>query len=138
MQQTHELLRASHALQRIKAISNRDADWKDKYASYVESLPATILNCGLGQAAASLLAAAKKTESASDIDEHFQLYKDLEDWLCKQAKAPYFGTNKSLIESIAGGDRSTYMHAQVEALKWLEWMKKLAVAYLKKPKGGEQ
>jgi CRISPR type III-B/RAMP module-associated protein Cmr5 len=77
---TQELKRATHAWQKVNAIlgdEKRSKEWRDKYASYASSLPATILNCGLGQAAATLLAASKKADNTSDYDPHFQLYKDL-------------------------------------------------------------
>ena len=89
---TQELKRATHAWQKVNAIlgdEKRSKEWRDKYASYASSLPATILNCGLGQAAATLLAASKKADNTSDYDPHFQLYKDLESWLCLESGAPY-------------------------------------------------
>jgi len=112
-------------------------DWKDKYAGYVETLPATIVNCGLGQAAATLLAASKKKDGKFENDPHYRLYEDLQDWLCRGfTEAPYQGADK-LMQAITAGDRHSYIHARVEALKWLEWHKKLAVAYLKKQKEGD-
>ena len=57
--------RASDAWDKVHCIEGeKSEDWKDKYASYVESLPATILSCELGQAAASLLSAAAKNENS--------------------------------------------------------------------------
>jgi CRISPR-associated protein Cmr5 len=137
---TQELKRATHAWQKVNAIlgdEKRSKEWRDKYASYASSLPATILNCGLGQAAATLLAASKKADNTSDYDPHFQLYKYLESWLCLESGAPYEGS-QNLLNAICHGNRRTYIHAQAEALKWLEWLKKLAVAYLKKAEGGEK
>jgi CRISPR/Cas system CMR-associated protein Cmr5 small subunit len=58
MQKTLDLERAADAWTKVnKILENKDydIDWKDKYAAYAESLPATILNCGLGQACATLL-----------------------------------------------------------------------------------
>ncbi|NLK53019.1 MAG: type III-B CRISPR module-associated protein Cmr5 [Syntrophomonadaceae bacterium] len=111
-------------------------DWNDLYTSYVSGLPAAIISCGIGQAAASLLSAAKGARDKP----HYRLYKDLENWLCRDdGTAPYRRAN-SLMEAIIKNDREQYMWAQAEALAWLEWLKKFTVAYLKKPdpaKGGE-
>jgi len=62
----------------------------------------------------------------------------LQNWLCRDSKeAPYNRTGE-LMKAITAGDRHSYILAQAEALKWLEWHKKLAVAYLKKDKVGDQ
>ena len=61
---------------------------------------------------------------------HYILYKHLQDWLCRDSKqAPYQHGN--LMQAITTNDRESYMHAQAEALAWLQWQKKFAVAYLK-------
>lgn len=140
MTKTLEQRRAADSLRKIDSIitiESRDEEWKDKYASYVESLPAAILNCGLGQAAATLLAASKKQNNQFGDDPHYVLYMHVQDWLCRNSdEAPYNGTG-NLLKAITAGDRGSYMLAQAEALKWLEWHKKLTVAYLKKQKAGE-
>lgn len=136
MKQTLDMKRAADALKKVEEINQKhDADWKDKYASYVESLPATIINCGLGQAAATLLAAAKRGEKGeSESDPHYVLYRHLEEWLCgAEPEAPFRGQDK-LLKAITSHDRNNYIKAQAEALAWLDWLKKLAVAYLKKEK----
>ena len=70
-------------------------------------------------------------------DAHKKLYDNLSNWLCRDEKeAPYRGAN-DLMEAIVSNDRDTYLRAQAEALAWLEWMKKFATAYLKKPDKGE-
>lgn len=125
--------RAAHALERIKAAEARwDEDARDRYAGYVEKLVASILTNGLGQAAAFERAAGQ---------EHLQLYRDLEDWLCGP-DGPYYRPNRhpnyELMDAIVENDRHLYMRAQAEALAWLEWLKKFAVAYLKKPGGEKQ
>lgn len=128
---TLEQIRAADALTRVRSIEETfggDREKADKFASYVESLPATILANGLGQAAATLLAQAKGNHG----DPHYKLYSFLEDWLCRDAsEAPYRLAN-DLMEAIVTNDRQVYLHAQAEALAWLEWLKKFAVAFLKK------
>jgi len=140
MSKTLDLPRAKDSLEKVESILGNQAfgeEWRDKYAGYVESLPATILNCGLGQATATLLAAAKKSDGSFNKDAHYLLYKHLQSWLCQDIDNAPYNSSKNLMEAIVASDRSTYLHAQAEALKWLEWHKKLAVAYLKKKKAGD-
>ncbi|OYD06589.1 type III-B CRISPR module-associated protein Cmr5 [Paludifilum halophilum] len=107
----------------------------DSYADYVERLPAAILTNGLGQALAQLLAAAKRGEE--DRDPHYWLYRDVQEWLCREdPEAPY--REGDILQAITRHGRQAYMQAQAEALAWLEWHKKLAVAYLKQPEGNDR
>lgn len=133
MTQTLAQKRAADAWQKTRELLQpKNEDFNDKYASYTASLPATIQMCGLGQAAATLLSAAR-----GKADAHKKLYDNLSNWLCRDEKeAPYRGAN-DLMEAIVGNDRDAYLRAQAEALAWLEWMKKFATAYLKKPDKGE-
>jgi CRISPR-associated protein Cmr5 len=135
MQRTLEQERAAHALKKIKnAQKDLGADEAEKLASYIEGLPASIINNGLGQTMAALLSQSKgKVE-----DPHYMLYKFTEEWLCgKSDQAPY-PSGQNLMDSIVRGDRQSYMHAQAEAMQWLDWLKKFAVAFLKKPEGGRK
>lgn len=77
MNRTMAQRRAARALARVReGESRRPAQWQGEYLQYVERLPAAILTGGLGQAAASELAAGRKKEA------HKQVYLDLQDWLC--------------------------------------------------------
>ncbi len=120
--------RASDAYYKVnKILENNDQEWQKKYSSYAKSLPATIIMNGLGQAAATLLSSAKGDKSSA----HHVLYEHLEDWLCNEnANTPYKGS-KDLMAAIINNDRYAYIKAQIEALAWLEWLKKFATAYLK-------
>ena len=134
MSRTLEQVRASNAYKAVHQLTNHDKDWRKKYVSYAEGLPAGILANGLGQAAAALLAGAKGRED----DAHKVLYLHLKAWLCRDdAQAPYRGQN-NLMEAITGNDRDTYMYAQAEALQWLAWLKKFAVAFLKPVESDDQ
>ena len=123
---TLEQRRAAHALKQIEKVKGRN-DAGD-YKSYSESLPATIVMNGLGQACATLLAQARG--ESSDKDAHRRLYDHLEDWLC--GSEARIGVSKPLIEALVQSDQSTYCHAQVEALAYLVWLKKFAQAFLSK------
>lgn len=122
-----EQRRAGDALDKIRLVETQDTNAK-LYASYVKALPATILQLGLGQAMATLLSAAKGNKQ----DAHYILYDHVSDWLCgNDEDAPYQGkTEKGLIATIVQGNESMYVHAQSEALAYISWLKKFAVAFL--------
>lgn len=116
--------RAAHALAKVR--KQRKHLRRCDYLSYAKALPAAILQNGLGQAMATLLAAAK-----SNVDDpHFLLYRDLEDWLCRDDEdAPYRGA-QGLLEAITTKDQRHYLRAQAEAQGYLNWLKKIAAAHL--------
>ena len=123
--QTLDQCRAKHALEQIKQRKrcNRQSD----YLSYVKALPASILQNGLGQAMATLRAAAGEKPKA---DPHYLLYQDVQAWLCRnEPDAPYHG-KKDLLEAITQHGEPQYLHARDEALRYLDWLKKLAAAHL--------
>ena len=121
-----DLERAADALSKVENLAGKSQ--AGKYVSYVKSLPAAILQNGLGQAMATLLAAAGG--KVLENDAHGALYQHLESWLCRNdACAPYRG-KKNLMQAITGGEQLAYLHAQGEAMAYLNWLKKFAVAYL--------
>lgn len=126
-------VRAENALDKVRSIKdNYSAEVHEKFVSYTESLLASILINGLGQASATLLAQAGGDEK----DAHYILYCALEEWLCRDdPQAPYRGS-ENLMDAIVSSDRSKYILAQEEALAWLEWLKRFAVAFFKKKQAG--
>ena len=116
--------RAKHALKRIKTRQG-DGTKQSDYLSYVKALPATILQNGLGQAMATLLAAAKGKEN----DPHQHLYKDVQSWLCSDNEDATFSKG-DLLEAITSNDQQHYLKAQAEAQAYLIWLKKFAAAFL--------
>lgn len=107
---------------------SKPEDWKNGYAVNVTGLPASILANGLGQMAAMLLKTAGKNKQSV----HYALYTHMQQWLCRDnAFAPY-RRQASLMEAIVNGNRQQYMKAQFEVLAWLSWLKKFAVAFLKR------
>ena len=116
--------RAKHALERIKT-HQKDGTKQSEYLSYVKALPATILQNGLGQAMATLLAAAKGKEN----DPHQHLYKDVQSWLCSNNEDATFSKG-DLLEAITSNDQQHYLKAQAEAQAYLIWLKKFAAAFL--------
>lgn len=117
--------RAKHALDCVEKHVGKSYG---NYVNYTESLPATILMNGLGQAAATLLSKAE----GKLTQPHGLLYADLQSWLCGSDEAAPYPKKPELMKAIIEGDEKYYLRAQAEALAWLVWLKKFANAYLKK------
>jgi CRISPR-associated protein Cmr5 len=124
MSNTLEQERAKYALEAINKFEKGD---KEKYRTLIKKLPAMILNNGLGQALAFLLADDEGKNKPSG-----RLYECLQEWINQQG----IYTTGNFIDSLMNGDRTKYMHAQHESLKLLTWMTKFADAYLPKAEGG--
>lgn len=104
------------------------------YVAYVKSLPATIIMSGLGQALAMLKAGASKNND--DVKNGSRiLYQHMNDWLC--SKWTGNGNPSDILEAITEGHETDYIKAQAEAMEYLEWLKKFAVAFLKSPDEGD-
>ena len=71
---------------------------------------------------------AKNGENQINKDAHYVLYEDLEEWLCRGCKHSPYSCAEDLMDAIIEKDRDAYMRAQAEALAWLQWLKKFAVA----------
>ena len=125
-QTTLEQRRAAHALEQINGVKHERL--AEDYKGYAESISATIVMNGLGQACASQLAQAKGLSGAKDA--HRRLFDHLEDWLCHANSR--VGLQKPLIEALTRCDQTSYCHAQAEALAYLVWLKKFAQAFLSK------
>lgn len=120
--QTLAQQRAADALAKVEQL--KTANNYGKYVSYAKALPATILTNGLGQAAATLL--AQENKAGNEL-----LYQHLQAWLCRDSERAPYPRAGNLIKAITEYDENHYLLAQAEALAWLEWLKKFAVAFLK-------
>lgn len=120
--------RGAFALRRIQALAERFVDRPDdqqkfnkEFNSYASAMPFMIHANGLGQTAAFYR--RKGTDHT-----YYQLYQLLGDWL-SQPEQPFAGT-ADLLEGITRSDMAAYLAAQVEAMLFLDWVKKLASAFL--------
>lgn len=126
-----DMQRAEHALQAVETLKGEDIG---HYVSYVRALPANILQNGLGQSMATLLSASRGKQDSP----HQRLYSQIQGWLCrKHVDAPYAADKPDLIRSITGGGDQAYLYAHAEALAYLVWLKKFAVAFLGEPESGD-
>jgi len=136
-QQSLAQLRAVHALAAITAIAGTPEAPGDygNYLAYVKALPANIRSLGLGQSLAFALA-----KSGGDLDKPYGLlYAHVTSWLC--TRGIYLTgdppTPQNFMEKLTSGSQEKYLHAQVEAMAYLEWLKKFAVARLDPPAGND-
>jgi CRISPR type III-B/RAMP module-associated protein Cmr5 len=129
MSRTLEQRRAAFALEFIDAQKQQLGDEaKVKLNTHIHKSPSLILQCGLGQALAFLLADAEGKLTPSKI-----LYNTLQDWLCgaRNDDLPMrVYTSAELIDALVRGSRSEYFRAQEESLMLLNWLKKFADAKL--------
>ena len=78
---------------------------------------------GLGQALATEQAGAGPNRENDDQRAHHELYDRLQQWLCR-ADGGVYPQSGDLLQAIMNNDEEHYLHAQAEALAWLEWHKK--------------
>ncbi len=125
--------RAAHALKVVKKHRNLNENGEGGYLSYAKALPTTILQNGLGQAMATLLAAAK----GKKMDPHALLYRDLQGWLCGGDEDAPYRNEEDLLQAITHHDQQHYLRAQAESQQYLIWLKKFAAAYLSATRKGQ-
>ena len=116
--------RARFALQRIRELQRQwqnDLDSQKEFNSHASAMPFMIRANGLGQAAAFY-----RRKGPEHV--YYRHYRLLGDWLAQPGR-PFAGTT-DLLEAITGTDLETYLAAQVEALQFLDWVKKLSSAFL--------
>ena len=123
------LQRGKHALAAINGLPGTKKADVGNYLAYVKGLPANILRSGLGQAMAMEKAGAAKT--GEDSKGHKFLFGHMEQWLKTDwQNSPYRGHQGDILHAMVNNDQAKYVRAQAEALAYLEWLKKFAVAFL--------
>lgn len=147
-----EQLRASSALKYTQRLKELGYSEYGNYVSFVKTLPAVILQNGLGQALATELAASTPNEKGKENDTHKghkHLCKIITSWLGRIEEkvesenedyqlAPYPASNKTadqtieeyILQAIMDGTQEEYIYAQHEAIAYIAWLKKFAVAML--------
>jgi len=129
MSRTLSQERADFALKVIKKYEKEHN--AREYSSIIKRLPAMILQNGLGQSIAFLL--AKSKDNKGNPQPQGFVYQDLSKWIIDRV---YKEPSKGLIDHIISNNSRKYQQAQYEALALLNWMKKFADAFLPK-EGGE-
>lgn len=116
--QTLEQQRASKAWDFVNEVDKKDEKTKKKYRSLALKTPVLIMTNGLGQTLAFF---------KSKKEEHELLYGHLTKWLIDESKIYQSG---ELIEKVIKEGSSKYRQATIEALAFLNWIKRFAEAEL--------
>lgn len=127
VRQTLEQLRSGHAMDVLDRVPNTR---RRDYRQQVEKLPTMIITSGLGQTLAFL----KSKQSGREDDAMSIIYGALQDWLTK-------GTNHivwegsvqeepDLMRRIRLTTSTTLSQLTIEALSYVNWMKRIARAYV--------
>lgn len=119
-EQTPSQKRARAAMGAVREFQARlNAGEQAELKSHAKALPFLIHTSGLGQAAAFY---------RSKQGRQGDLYEALSQWLC--AQDPTYREHGDLLEAIVECSQESYLAAQVEAIAYLEWLVKFAVAFL--------
>lgn len=129
-----DLMRARNALSSVRDLLDKPKRFKSCYRSYVDSLCPTILTNGLGQALATELSAAGSAPKSDEERAHYEIYKALNDWLCRKSGGIFTG-KEDILQAIMEGTEEDYILAQMEAISWIEWHKKFCRAFFPPKKG---
>lgn len=114
--------RAAQAATDVRAIKELGERDKKTYRSLVEGLPAMVVANGLGQTCAYLLSRAEGKREKVER----RLYEQLQQWLTGRVA----GLQGELLDTLMKADVGTYRRAQVEALAYVQWLKRFAQAEL--------
>ena len=124
-QRSLEQERAAFAWQCVEAV--RGKSWASDYGQLAKSVPSMVQVNGLGQTLAFLQSKGKK-----GYNEHARMAADVSRWVGKQLLG---AERDDLIPWITGqATAAEYRRATVEALAFLNWLRRFAEAEL----GGEQ
>ncbi|HHO74856.1 MAG TPA: type III-B CRISPR module-associated protein Cmr5 [Deltaproteobacteria bacterium] len=103
----------------LKKVSEIRPDLKEKFEPFSAGMPAMILQNGLGQSMAFLI--------AKGTDTHTTMFEIIQEWL-DNAKCISSAGGKDFIGKLSEVEQSKYLLAQKETLKLLEWVKRYANA----------
>jgi CRISPR-associated protein Cmr5 len=124
-QQTMEQRRAAKAWEFVNRVKEKAQKDQKDYDSWVKKVPVLILTNGLGQTVAFLK--SKKDE------EKQLLYEHLSEWLTSEvAWSPQAQQRSDLIDRLIHESSQNYRRATVEALSFLNWLKRFADALLER------
>lgn len=119
-----EQMRANFAWKDVSVIDknkNINSKFKKEYRSIIMKLPTLILTNGLGQTLAFLKAKGK----GDDRTPEEVIYKCLQEWLFSSLDWGSFQQGE-IIERVISADNYKYRLATMEALAFLNWLKRFA------------
>lgn len=123
--------RAEFALMKIQSVADGADTLQSEVRRHLNGLPALIRMNGLGQALAFY-----RMKGAGG--SHELVYRMVGQWLCgDNSRGRIFKQSSDVLSAITQSDIHAYMAAQNEALALLDWLKKFALALLKKEEAKE-
>ncbi|MDH3348450.1 MAG: type III-B CRISPR module-associated protein Cmr5 [Desulfobulbaceae bacterium] len=136
MKRMAEQERALYCLEFIKSYGDENKADQTKLATHIQKAPIRIIQNGLGQMLAFLLAdnEGKRDERDKKAEPSYHLYCHIEKWLqgAGGRTQVIYNNEYELIEQITRNSRQDYMRAQEETLALFNWLKKFADAWLYK------
>ncbi|MCD6276616.1 type III-B CRISPR module-associated protein Cmr5 [candidate division WOR-3 bacterium] len=110
-------------------------DYAGKYKSYVKSLPAMIINNGLGNALAFELSKSSGASDASgEKKAHHQILCHIQEFVNEYLDNTVNDKEK-LIEKIMSLDTHTYMFWTEQILLYLNWLRRFVEGLIAKEEG---
>jgi CRISPR-associated protein Cmr5 len=121
---TTEQKRAERALARVQEAKNQGKKFRDDYKNFAKRAPANIQTNGLGQTLAFWRSKGKgdRGEAAEVI------YRDISQWVLEEMK--WSSDNDDLLKKVTECSTNEYRRATIEAMAFLNWLRRFAEAEL--------
>lgn len=122
-----EQQRSDYALKQLRNFMNGDSPHVPKeIATFIVGTPTMILQNGLGQTMAFLLA---KCDGVPDLDnKHYFTFKAIAGW-SHVINRTVPNDHMKFFQSVSNLNQNEYLTLQEEALKMLQWLKRYAKAF---------
>lgn len=131
---TLEQKRAKSAWDEIQKIKGEL--FESEYASWAKKLPVLVLTNGLGQALAFLK--SKSNGNSNTATAQRKLLEALNRWLLNPSTFKWEDNSSDVLQRIVESSSDTYRLATMEALAFLNWLRRFAEGYLEKNESQEQ
>lgn len=125
---TLEQKRAQSAWNEIQKI--KEKSFQSEYASWAKKLPVLILTNGLGQTLAFLKSKTNSNSNTAKAQE--SLLETLNKWLLDTPTFKWGDNSSDILQRIVESSSDTYRLATIEALAFLNWLRRFAEGYLEK------
>lgn len=130
---TLEQKRAKSAWDEIQEIKKES--FQSEYASWAKKLPVLVLTNGLGQTLAFLK--SKSNGDSRTAKAQGRLLETLNGWLLTPPTFKWENNNPDILQRIVESSSDTYRLATMEALAFLNWLRRFAEGYLEKNESQE-
>jgi CRISPR-associated protein Cmr5 len=122
-----EQKRSDFALQQINSGMNGTKSISSDLATFIVGTPTMILQNGLGQTMAFLLAKCPSKEQTM-ANKHYFTFNAIVQWI-RKVKPAIPADPMGFFNTVSNLDQQDYLTLQDEALKMLQWLKRYAKAF---------